>query len=250
MPWPSRERKAGPGVAGPGLAVAKPAVAGPGRPRGPVRFPSGTGGSSSPPGWLAGPGFAGLAGSGRALGQMAGWAGLRRGCPRWAGQPAACREGRRGSRRRPLTGPPADHGVMTPSRAGETISCYRPACGGTRAPGRGWAGPRPGPRPVDIGGGSGMVLRTVQHLASRQGELAARARLCHGPVEPAPMPGAARQGGPGSPLGRGLETGRAWAPSRQRRTSSLPAGRPPVRREARALFPRLPLSTAQGRLGA
>jgi hypothetical protein len=125
--------------------------------------PAGWLGRASPAGW---PGWAGPAG-----------------CPRWEGQPAACREGRRGSRRRPLTGPPADHGVMTPSRAGETVSCYRPACGGTRAPGRGRAGPRPGPRPVDIGRGSGMVLRTVQHLASRQGELAARARLCHGPVD-------------------------------------------------------------------
>src|ERR1700733_11434748 len=69
VPWPSRERRAGPVVAGPGLAVAGPAVAGPGRPRGPARFPSGTGGSSSPPGWLAGPGLAGwLAGP-----SLAGW---------------------------------------------------------------------------------------------------------------------------------------------------------------------------------
>ena len=40
--------------------------------------------------------------------------------------------------------------------------------------------PAPGPRPVDIGRGSGMVLRTVQHLASRQGELAARAKAVSG----------------------------------------------------------------------
>jgi hypothetical protein len=72
---------------------------------------------------------------------------------------------------------------MTPSRAGETVSCYRQACGGTRAPGCGGRGPGPGPRPVDIGRGSGMVLRTVQHLASRQGELAARARLGQEPVD-------------------------------------------------------------------
>ncbi len=68
---------AGPVVAGPVVAVlavavvavAVLAVAGPGRPHGPARFPSGTAGSSSPPGWLAGPGFAGwLAGPG-----FAGW---------------------------------------------------------------------------------------------------------------------------------------------------------------------------------
>ena len=115
----------------------------------------------------------------------AGWPGGARpaGCPRWEGQPAACREGRRGSRRRPLTGPPADHGVMTPSRAGETVSCYRPVCGGTRAPGRGRAGP--GRVRARLTSGAAAVWCCAQSstwLAAR-GELAARARLCHGPVD-------------------------------------------------------------------
>ena len=129
---------------------------------------------------------------------------------------------------------------MTPSRAGETVSCYRQACGGTRAPGCGRAGPGRVPRTVDIRRGSGMLLRTVQHLASRQGELAARARLCRGPVD---RPRCQAQRARACPVARwagGLETGRARAPSRQRRTSSSPAGRSPVRRDARALFPRLP----------
>ena len=38
-------------------------------------------------------------------------------------------------------------------------------------------------------------------------------------------------------LGGGLDPGGARAPSRQRRTSPLPTGRTPVRRDARALFP-------------
>ena len=143
--------------------------------------PAGWLGRASPAGWLGRASPAGCPGQDWPAGRI----GQARpaGCPRWEGQPAACREGRRGSRRRPLTGPPADHGVMTPSRAGETVSCYRPACGGTRAPGCGGRGPGPGPCSVDIGRGSGMVLRTVQHLASRQGELAARARLCQGPLD-------------------------------------------------------------------
>src|ERR1700691_3057054 len=38
-------------------------------------------------------------------------------------------------------------------------------------------------------------------------------------------------------LGGGLDPGGARAPRRQRRTSPLPTGRTPVRREARPLFP-------------
>jgi hypothetical protein len=182
----------------------------------------------------------------------AGWPGWARpaGCPRWEGQPAACREGRRGSRLRPLTGPPADHGVMTPSRAGKRFHAIArraaepgPLTAAGRVPGRARA---------RLTSGAAAVWCCAQSstwLAAR-GELAARARLCHGPVDRPRCQAQRARAGPVDPLDRGLETGRAWAPSRQRRTSSLPAGRPPVRREARALFPRLPLSTARGRLGA
>jgi hypothetical protein len=202
--------------------------------------PAGWLGRASPAGWLGRPSPAGWLGRPSPAGR-----------PRCGGQPAACRQGSRGARRCPLTGPPADHGVMTPSRAGKPFHAIArcaaepgPLAAAARGPGR-------VPRTVDIRRGSGMLLRTVQHLASCQGELAARARLCRGPVDRPRCQAQRARACPVAHWAGGLETGRARVPSRQRRTSSRPAGRSAVRRDARALFPRLPcMITVRGRPGA
>jgi len=51
------------------------------------------------------------------------------------------------------------------------------------------------------------LLRTVQHLASRQGELAARVRLRAGRLT-GPDARRSAPGVPGSPLGRGVGNGK------------------------------------------
>jgi len=90
--WPgvARRVRSGPGWQGTG-GQAGPLGSGQGAPDHPPR-PAGFLGRASP---------AGLAGRSSPAGH-----------PHGRGQPAACRRGCRGSRRRPPVGPPADHGVM------------------------------------------------------------------------------------------------------------------------------------------
>jgi hypothetical protein len=99
---------------------------------------------------------------------------------------------------------------------------------------------RPGPGTVDTRRGSGKLLpQSSTWLAVRvswPSGARLRAGRLTGPDARRSAPGRARQpAGPG-----GWKREGPGAPSRQRRTSSLPAGRSPVRRETRALFPGLP----------
>src|SRR4029077_591252 len=135
---------------------------------------------------------------------------------------------------RPASGPPTDHGVMTPSHAGETHSCYRQADEGDQAERPRLSAIRRGRAGVDIAAQGGMLLPSSTGPAVGVGrggrpagpgpaaQLTRRQAQPGGPARPPGWAGGWRREGPGRPL----DNGERAAGRRRRAVKQTPGNEP------------------------
>jgi len=153
---------------------------------------------------------------------------------------------------RPASGPPTDHGVMTPSHAGETHSCYRQADEGDQAERPRLSAIRRGRAGVDIAAQGGMLLPSSTGPAvgvARAGrpagpgpaaQLTRRQAQPGGPASHPGWTGGWRREGPGRPVDNGERArGRRAGPRSEGRARALLRPRPGLREDpaTRQLWP-------------